>query len=42
MSENILKDKSCKFALRIIRLYKHLTEDKKEFVLSKQVLRSET
>jgi four helix bundle protein len=28
--------------LRIVRLYKHLTEDKKEFVLSKQVLRSGT
>lgn len=42
MSENILKDKSYKFALRIVKLYKHLTEDKKEFVLSKQVLRSGT
>ncbi|HEY0049669.1 MAG TPA: four helix bundle protein [Pyrinomonadaceae bacterium] len=42
MSGNILKDKSYKFALRIIKLYKHLTEDKKEFVLSKRVLRSET
>ena len=42
MSENVLKDKSYKFALRIVKLYKHLTEDKKEFVLSKQVLRSGT
>ena len=40
--ENALKDKSYKFALRIIKLYKHLAEDKKEYVLSKQVLRSET
>lgn len=38
----ILRDKSFEFALRIIRLYKHLTEDKKEFVLSKQILRSGT
>ena len=27
--ENILKDKSYKFALRIVKLYKHLTEEKK-------------
>jgi four helix bundle protein len=38
--ENVLKDKSYKFALRIVKLYKHLTEEKKEFALSKQVLRS--
>jgi four helix bundle protein len=40
--ENVLKDKSYKFALRVVKLYKHLAEDKKEFVLSKQVLRSGT
>lgn len=40
--ENPLKDKSYKFALRIVKLYKHLSEEKKEFVLSKQVLRSGT
>jgi hypothetical protein len=39
MSENVLKDKSYKFALRIVKLYKHLMKDKSEFVLSKQVLR---
>lgn len=38
--ENPLKTKSYKFALRIVKLYKFLTEEKKEFVLSKQVLRS--
>lgn len=38
----ILRDKSFEFALRIIKLYKHLTEDKKEFVLSKQILKSGT
>ena len=36
----ILKSKS--FAVRIINLYKHLTDKKKEFVLSKQILRSGT
>ena len=40
--ENILKDKSYRFALRIVKLYKHLTEKNKEYVLSKQVLRSGT
>jgi four helix bundle protein len=40
--ENNLKDKSYKFALRIIKLYKFLTEEKKEYVLSKQILRSGT
>jgi four helix bundle protein len=40
--ENPLKAKSYKFALRIVKLYKYLAEDKREFVLSKQVLRSGT
>ncbi|MCL1969621.1 MAG: four helix bundle protein [Bacteroidetes bacterium] len=39
---NILQEKSFAFAIRIINLYKHLSENKKEFVLSKQVLRSGT
>lgn len=42
MQNSIVKDKSYKFALRIINLYKHLTENKKEYILSKQVLRSGT
>ena len=36
------KEKSFLFALRIVKLYKYLTEKKKEFVLSKQVLKSGT
>ncbi|MDD5290615.1 MAG: four helix bundle protein [Patescibacteria group bacterium] len=40
--ENIVKTKSYSFALRIIKLYKYLISDKKEFILSKQVLRSGT
>ena len=39
---NIIKEKSRNFAIRIVRLYKYLCEEKKEFVLSKQLLRSGT
>ena len=42
MKENVLLDKSKSFALRIIKMYKYLTEEKKEYILSKQVLRSGT
>ncbi len=35
-------EKSFDFALRIVKLYRHLSERKKEFVLSKQILRSGT
>lgn len=40
--DNIIKNKSYKFALRIIKLYKYLFEEKKEYILSKQLLRSGT
>ena len=39
---NAVLVKSKAFALLIIRMYKYLTEEKKEFVLSKQILRSGT
>ena len=42
MKENIIQDKSYKFALRIIKLFIYLKEEKNEYVLSKQVLRSGT
>ena len=42
MKENIIKDKSFDFAVRIVNLYKHLVEVKKEFTISKQMLRSGT
>jgi four helix bundle protein len=42
MKENVLKEKSFKFAIRVVNLYKYLCEDKKEFVLSKQTLRCGT
>ena len=41
-SENIVMNKSCAFALRIVNLYKYLINEHKEYVLSKQVLRSGT
>ncbi len=42
MKYNIIQDKSFQFALRIIKAYTFLVEQKKEFVLSKQLLRSGT
>ena len=42
MQESILKTKSYSFAIRIVKLYQFLASEKKEFVLSKQVLRSGT
>lgn len=40
--ENVLKDKSYTFALRTVKAYKHLIAENKEYVLSKQLLRSGT
>lgn len=40
--DNPLADKSFSFAVRIVKLYKYLCDNKKEFVLSKQLLRSGT
>lgn len=42
MRENVIKNKSFEFAIRIVKLYQYLCNDKKEFVLSKQLLRSGT
>lgn len=42
MKENVVKNKSFVFAVRVVRLYQFLCEQKKEFVLSKQLLRSGT
>ncbi len=41
-TENVIQDKSYAFAIRIVKLYRYLTEKKSEYVLSKQVLRSGT
>lgn len=42
MSSSILRDKSFGFSVRVVRLYQHLAAHKKEYVLSKQLLRSGT
>ncbi len=40
--ESVLRDKSYLFALRVVKLYKHLIKQHKEYTLSKQILRSGT
>lgn len=40
--KNVLENKSLLFALRIINAYKYITQDKQEYILSKQLLRSGT
>jgi len=40
--ENIIQEKSFAFAVRIVKLYRYLCDEKKEFVLAKQILRSGT
>jgi len=42
MKENIVRDKSFAFALRVVKLCQHLQNEKREYVLSKQLLRSGT
>lgn len=40
--QNVIAEKSFLFAVRIVKLYQHLSEKKRELVLSKQILRSGT
>jgi len=42
VSKSILRVKSYNFALRVVKLYRYLSNEKREYVLSKQVLRSGT
>jgi four helix bundle protein len=42
MSDNVVRNKSYAFALRIVKAYQFLNREQREFVLSKQVLRSGT
>lgn len=42
MKNNVIKHKSFDFAIRIVKLYQYLCTEKKEFTLSKQLLRSGT
>ena len=41
-ANNVIQEKSFAFAIRITKVYQYLTSEKKEFVLSKQLLRSGT
>lgn len=40
--DNVIRDKSYAFAVRMVKLYQHLSTEKKEYVLSKQLLRCGT
>ena len=42
MNENVSVEKSFNFAVRIVNLYKYLTQEQKEYVMSKQLLRCGT
>ena len=42
MKGNVVEDKSFEFAVRIVKLYKYLTSEKQEYIMSKQLLRSGT
>lgn len=42
MKENTVQQKSFDFAVRIVNLFKFLQQTKREFILSKQLLRSGT
>ena len=42
MKDNVIKNKSFDFAIRVVKLFQYLQTEKKEFVLSKQLLRSGT
>ena len=41
MQNNIVKNKSLDFAIRVVNMYQFLNQEKKEFVLSKQLLKQE-
>ena len=42
MAESVIHTKSLAFAVKIVKFYRYLCDEKKEYVLSKQVLRSGT
>lgn len=42
MKENTVQQKSINFAIRVVKLYKYLKEQKSEYILSKQLVRSGT
>ena len=42
INDNVLLEKSLKFATRIVKLYQYLVKEKKESIISKQLIRSGT
>jgi four helix bundle protein len=42
MKENVIQNKTYAFSLKIVKLYKRLVDEKREYVLSKQLLRCGT
>ncbi len=40
--ESVLRTKSYDFSIRVVKLYQHLSQEKREFILSKQLVRSWT
>ncbi len=42
LTDSLISEKTINFAVRIVRFYKYLCEEKKEYILSKQILRSGT
>ena len=42
LKENVIRDKSFAFSVRIVNLYQYLTKEKKEYVISKQLYRCGT
>ncbi len=42
MKKNVVLDKSFNFSVRVVKLYQYLKDDKKEYILSKQLVRSGT
>jgi four helix bundle protein len=42
MSKSIIAEKAYAFSIRVVKMYQHLSAEKKEFILSKQVVRSGT
>ena len=39
---NVVRDKSYAFAVRVVKAYRYLAEERREYVLSKQLLRAGT
>ena len=42
LNENVIADKSLEFAVRVVNLYKYLTKEHSEYIMSKQLLRCGT